>query len=101
MAARKPPATPAPGAQGGRQPDAFRPTSGRRRLLLAALAVVTVLVITTLMLRPHQQLVAAKAARADAARELACPSGAASATPGCPGGRMDVLVLPVVPAAPR
>lgn len=90
---------PAPGAPGGRQPDAFRPTTWRRQLLLAVLAVATVLGITTLMLQPHQQLVAAKAARADAARELACPTGAASATPGCPGGRMDVLVLPVVPVA--
>ncbi|MDH4390786.1 MAG: hypothetical protein QE285_05105 [Aquabacterium sp.] len=101
MARRLPPATPAPDAPGGRHPDAFRPTTRRRQLLLAVLAVATVSVIAALMLRPHQQLMGAKAARADAARALACPSGAASATPGCPGGRMDVMVLPAVPASPR
>ena len=88
-------------APGGRAPDAFRPTTRRRQLLLAALAVATVLAIAALMLRPHQQLMGAKAARADAARLLACPPGAASAMPGCPGGRMDVLVLPATPAPPR
>lgn len=101
MATRKPPAAPSPDAPGGRQPDAFRPTTRRRQLLLAALAVATVVAIAALMLRPHQQLLGAKAARADAARQVACPPGAASATPGCPGGRMDVMVLPAVPATPR
>lgn len=85
---------PAPDAPVGRAPDAYRPTTRRRQLLLAALAVATVVAIATVMLRPHQQLLGAKAARAEAARVAACPPGAASATPGCPGGRMDVLVLP-------
>ena len=85
---------PAPEAPVGRAPDAYRPTNRRRQLLLAALAVATVVAIGTVMLRPHQQLMGAKAARAEAARVAACPPGAASATPGCPGGRMDVLVLP-------
>ncbi len=101
MAAPKPPGAPAPDAPGGREPDAFRPTNRRRQLLLAALAVATVVFIAAMMLRPHQKLMGAKAARADAAREVACPPGAASATPGCPGGRMDVLVLPAAPAASR
>ncbi len=101
MASRLPPDAPAPDAPVGRKPDAFRPTTRRRQLLLAALAVATVVTIAVQMLRPHQQLMGAKAARADAARELACPPGAASATPGCPGGRMDVMVLPAVPAASR
>ena len=101
MATPKPPGAFAPDAQGGREPDAFRPTNRRRQLLLAALAVATVVFIATVMLRPHQQLMGAKSARADAARTEACPPGAASATPGCPGGRMDVMVLPAAPAASR
>jgi hypothetical protein len=100
VAARKPQSAPAPDAPGGRAPDAYRPTSRRRQLLLALLAVATVVCIAALMLRPHQLLMGAKAARADAAHQLACPPGAASATPGCPGGRMDVLVLPAEPARP-
>ena len=100
MAAPRPPAKPAPDAPGGREPDAYRPTTRRRQLLLAVLAVATVVVIAVQMLRPHQQLMGAKAARADAARAQACPPGAASATPGCPGGRMDVVVLPAAPASP-
>jgi len=82
----------------GREPDAYRPLTRRRRLLLVALAVATVVTIGSLMLRPHQQLMGAKAARADAKRAADCPPGAASAAPGCPGGRMDVLVLPATPA---
>lgn len=101
MAAPRPPAKPAPDAPGGREPDAYRPTTRRRQLLLAVLAVATVVMIAVQMLRPHQQLMGAKAARADAARAQACPPGAASATPGCPGGRMDVVVLPAAPAASR
>ena len=101
MASRLPPDAPAPDAPVGRQPDAYRPATRRRQLLLAALAVATVVAIASLMLRPHQQLMGAKAARADAARELACPPGAASATPGCPGGRMEVMMLPAAPAASR
>ena len=101
MAAPRPPAKPAPDAPGGREPDAYRPTTRRRQLLLAVLAVATVVVIAVQMLRPHQQLMGAKAARADAARAQACPPGAASAAPGCPGGRMDVIVLPAAPAASR
>lgn len=100
MAAPRPPAKPAPDAPGGREPDAYRPTTRRRQLLLAVLAVATVVMIAVQMLRPHQQLMGAKAARADAARAQACPPGAASATPGCPGGRMDVVVLPAAPASP-
>ena len=100
MAAPRPPAKPAPDAPGGREPDAYRPTTRRRQLLLAVLAVATVVMIAVQMLRPHQQLMGAKAARADAARAQACPPGAASATPDCPGGRMDVVVLPAAPASP-
>lgn len=101
MTTPRPPARPAPDAPLGRAPDPYRPTTRRRQLLLAVLAVVTVGVIAVQMLRPHQQLMGAKAARADAARAQACPPGAASATPGCPGGRMDVMVLPAAPAGSR
>ena len=96
MAARRPgdPADAADPLRRGRTPDAYRPLTRRRRLLLVALAVATVVSIATLMLRPHQQLMGAKAARADAARLAACPPGAASAAPGCPGGAMAVQVLP-------
>ena len=64
MAAPRPPAKPAPDAPGGREPDAYRPTTRRRQLLLAVLAVVTVVVIAVQMLRPHQQLMGAKDAGA-------------------------------------
>ena len=87
-----------PEPQGGRKPDPFRsPGTLRRRVLLALLAVATVAAIAALMLRPHQLLMGAKAARADAKRVLDCPPGAASAAPGCPGGEMPVMVLPVAP----
>lgn len=91
----------ADGAPSGRAPDAYRPLTRRRRLLLVALAVATVVSIAALMLRPHQQLMGAKAARADAARLVACPPDAASAAPGCPGGAMAVQVLPAAVPASR
>ncbi len=87
--------------QGGRTPDPYRPAKLRRRLLLALLAVATVSAIAALMLRPHQQLMGAKAARADAQRAVDCPPGAASAAPGCPGGEMRVMVLPAAPVGSR
>ena len=97
MAAAKPKGAPAPGAPAapaGREPDPYRPTTRRRQLLLAALAVATVVTIAALMLRPHQRLMGAKAARADAERLAACPPGAASAASGCPGSLQPVWVVP-------
>lgn len=103
----------APGAAGSSRPpphpgpavepqlDAYRPISPRLRGVIVLLTLATVLVIAVLMLQPHRRLTAAKAARAEAARLAACPPGAASAAPGCPGGRMEVLVLPAPAAAPR
>ena len=90
-----------PQLQGGREPDRYRPGNLRRRVLVALLALATVAAVAALMLRPHQLLMGAKAARADAQRAVDCPPGAASATPGCPGGRMDVMVLPAAPAGTR
>ncbi len=90
-------ATKPPLPQGGREPDPYRPGNLRRRVLLALLAVAMVAAIAALMLRPHQQLMGAKSARADAKRAVDCPPGAASAAPGCPGGAMPVMVLPVAP----
>ena len=72
----------------------YRPISGRQRLLIVLLTVATVVTVAAFMLRPHAQLTAAKAKRAEAARLVACPPGAASALPGCPGSVMPVLMLP-------
>lgn len=58
------------------------------------LALATVLGVPWLMIQPHLKLRAAKAARAAAAARAACPQDGASAAPGCPGGRMPVMVLP-------
>lgn len=83
------------------QLDAYRPITPRLKGLIVLLTLATVLVIAVLMLQPHRRLTAAKAARAEAARIAVCPPGAASAAPGCPGGRMEVLVLPAPATAPR
>ena len=72
----------------------YRPVARSRLLLIVALTVATVVLIAVEMLKPHRQLMNAKAARADAAHLAACPTGAASAAPGCPGSRLQVLVLP-------
>ena len=76
----------------------YRPTSGRQRLLIVLLTVATVVTVAAFMLRPHALLTAAKAKRAEAVRLMACPPGAASAAPGCPGGTMPVMMLPASPA---
>ena len=78
----------------------FRPVTPRRKLLIVALTLATVVGIAVVMLRPHQQLLTAKAARAEAAALAACPPGAASAAPGCPGSAMPVLMLPISPSGP-
>ena len=97
MPAPRPPqptgaATPAPAVEPRIQP--YRPITRSRLLLIVALTVATVVLIAVEMLKPHMQLMNAKAARADAAHLAACPPGAASAAPGCPGSRLPVLVLP-------
>ena len=74
----------------------YRPITRSRLLLIVALTVATVVLIAVEMLKPHMQLMNAKAARADAAHLAACPPGAASAAPGCPGGLLPVRVLPVL-----
>lgn len=98
----KPPAAPAaPLEPEGPTPQLppFRPLSGRHHLLIAALTLATVVLIAAQMLRPSRDLAVAKATRAEAARLLACPPGAASAAAGCPGSTMPVMVLPA-PARP-
>lgn len=96
-------AQPAADADAGPGPkvDAFRPLTRRRRLLVGVLTVVTVVVGTVLMFRPHQRLMGAKAARAEADRLAACPPGAASAAAGCPGSLLPVVVVPPGQAASR
>lgn len=92
----KPPAMPsAPVVPEGPAPQLppFRPLSGRHHLLIAALTLATVVLIAVQMLRPSRDLAVAKASRADAARLLACPPGAASAAAGCPGATMPVMLL--------
>ena len=77
----------------------YRPVSNRLRGWIVVLTLVTVGALAALMLRPQWRLLAAKAARADAAALAACPPDATRAAPGCPGSRMPVLVLPAAPAA--
>ena len=77
----------------------YRPLSNRLRGWIVLLTLVTVLGLAALLLRPQWHLLAAKAARADAAALAACPPDATRAAPGCPGSRMPVLVLPAAPAA--
>ena len=97
-----PPRQPAkPGPEAEPQLDAYRPITPRLHGVIVLLTLATVLVIAVLMLQPHRRLTAAKAARAEAARIAACPPGAASAAPGCPGSRMEVLVLPTPATGPR
>jgi hypothetical protein len=73
----------------------YRPITRRRRWLIVLLTLATVALIGVEMLKPHMQLMNAKAARADAAKLAACPPGAASVAAGCPGSTMPVLMLPV------
>ena len=84
-------------ADASRQPapalPPWRPTTRRHKLLLVALTLATVLGLAYVLQRPHQRLVAAKAARQDAA----CQADAASRPAGCPGAPMPVMVLPVTP----
>ena len=77
----------------------YRPTSRRQRFWIVVLTLATVIGIALAMLRPQARLTAAKLERAEAARLVACPPGAASALPGCPGSAMPLLMLPA-PAAP-
>ena len=77
----------------------YRPVSGRLRGWIVVLTLVTVVSLAALMLRPQLRLLAAKAERAAAAEQAACPPDAASAAPGCPGSRMPVRMLPASPLA--
>ena len=72
----------------------YRPISPALRRWIALLALASVVGLPWLMIQPHLRLRAAKAARAEAAGQAACPPGAASAAPGCPGARMPVMLLP-------
>ena len=80
--------------------DAYRPVSASAKRLILLLTLGTVVGLAVLMLQPHRRLMAAKLARAEAAVLAACPPGAASAAPGCPGGRMVVTVQPLVSVGP-
>ena len=71
----------------------YRPVTPSRKLVIVALTLATVIGLALLMLEPNRLLTAAKAARAEAAALVACPPGAASAAPGCPGSMLPVLIL--------
>ena len=79
------------------QPElpAWRPVTGRQRLGLVVITLLTVMGLVHVLQRPHQLLVAEKAAR----QAAACQQDAASRPAGCPGARMPVLVLPMPPGA--
>ena len=72
----------------------YRPISRALRRWILLLTLASVVGLPWLMIQPHLKLRAAKAARAEAAGHAACPPGAASAAPGCPGARMPVTLLP-------
>ena len=77
------------------EPPPWRPVSARQRLWLLLLTVATVLGLAYVLQRPHQLLVASKAAR----HHASCQGDAASRPPDCPGARMPVLLLPATPAS--
>ena len=77
----------------------YRPVSRRLRGWIVLLTLITVVAIAALMLRPQLRLLAAKAARADAAALAACPPQAANPAAGCPGSRMPVTMRPALPLA--
>lgn len=62
----------------------------RQKLLLMALTAATVLGLVYVLQRPHQQLLAVKAAR----HAAACQAEAASRPVDCPGTLMPIVLLP-------
>ena len=77
----------------------YRPVSRRLRGWIVLMTLVTAVAIAALMLGPQLRLLAAKAARADAAALAACPPQAANPVAGCPGSRMPVTMRPALPLA--
>lgn len=99
------PDRPSPPAASGRRADPaqpqpalppFRPVNRRQQTRIAVLTLATVAGLTYVLQRPHQQLVADKAAR----QAAACQGPVASRPADCPGARMPVRVLPAVTVAP-
>lgn len=86
------------------------PYSKRFRGVLWLMAVATAALILLTMLQPQFRLWAAQAARGERslwfkkdpqAAVKADPCARAASTPGCPGTRMDVLLIkPAAPARP-
>jgi len=95
-----PPRPPRPPGAAASQPQPalppWRPTSIRQKLWLLALTLATVLGLAYVLQRPHQQLLAVKAAR----HAAECRADAASRPADCPGARMPVMVLPAPAPAP-
>lgn len=87
MPAPTPPPSPSPGPP---EITPWRPVSARQRLWLLLLTLATVLGLAYVLQRPHQQLVADKAAR----HRALCAAVVASRPADCPGARMPVLLLP-------
>ena len=91
-----PAAQPAAGAPGpAPKLPPWRPTTAANKLALLLLTVDTVLGLAYVLQRPHQLLLAAKAAQ----QQAACSGDAASRPTGCAGARMPVLLLPAAPPA--
>lgn len=83
----------------------WRPTSGRARTLIVLLAVATTVGLLLAMLQPQLRLLRAQAdppagpgAGASVPRASDCER---PDTPGCPGSKLDVFVVPAEPATRR
>lgn len=81
--------------------------SARERLLLIVLALLVAGVIAILMAGPKLALMGARAARGEPPsitglgvdpQQLRCPAHAASIAAGCPGSKMNIVVVPATPA---
>ena len=98
MPESRPPQTPAAVSPPELRLAPYRPITRQRRVLIVLLTLATVTVLAVEMLRPHMQLMNAKAAQAEAAARAACPPGAASVAAGCPGSPMPLMMLPLHPS---
>lgn len=105
---RPPKPKPAAAADDAPRPELppWQPVTRRARLLLLALALLAALVVTVLMAGPKLALMAARAARGEPPTlsganvdsvQLRCPPHAASIAAGCPGGPMNIVVVPPAP----
>lgn len=85
--------------------EEWRPTSPRARTLIVLVAVVTAVGVLLAMLQPQLRLLRAQAGAASdpgAGAPAAAVDGCATpGAAGCPGGKLDVFVVPAEPAPRR